>query len=80
MSIGASQSDSYYDAPDSEWSDAETDEINAAAQVLVRLSVEDAIDNLGMRWEDVPELTEAQFVEADERAQDILRTLIKEKP
>ena len=78
MTIPAGTADARYDAPDNEWTDKQTDEIKAAVKTILGGVVEDAIDNIGSLWEDVPELTEAQFEDARDEAIATLRTL-KEK-
>ncbi|WP_104128032.1 hypothetical protein [Cryobacterium sp. Y57] len=75
MSIGASQPDSYYDAPCG-WTAEQENQIEEAARTLVDLTVADALDNIGERWEDVPNLTEEQFNEAREQAEMALQSLV----
>ncbi|MDJ0337426.1 hypothetical protein [Cryobacterium sp. PH31-O1] len=75
MTIGESQSDIYYDAPDG-WTAEQEDHIEEAARTLVDLTVADALDNIGKRWEDVPDLTEEQFTEAREQAEMAMQSLV----
>ena len=78
MTIPAGMSDAHHDAPDTEWTDKQTDEIKAAVRAILAGVVDDAIDNIGSLWEDVPDLTEAQFEATRDDAIATLRTL-KEK-